>query len=64
MSLVASSQAGQAPEPDNRTVNDVITARIAQLRERADDMETKLANLPAEFLDMRVSDLTLMDIYV
>ena len=52
------------PEPDNRTINEVIAKRIAQLRERADDMESKLASMPAEFLDMRVSDLTAMDVYV
>ena len=52
------------PEPDNRTINEVIAKRIAQLRERADEMESKLASMPAEFLDMRVSDLIAMDVYV
>lgn len=52
------------PASDNRTINEVIAKRIAQLRERADDMESKLASMPAEFLDIRVSDLFAMDIYV
>lgn len=64
MSLVASTEVPPAPEPDTRTVNEVITARIAQLRERADEMETKLATLPAEFLDMRIEALHRMEIYV
>jgi hypothetical protein len=52
------------PEPDTRTVNEVVAKRIAQLRERADEMESKLASMPAELLDMRVSDLGVLDIYV
>lgn len=53
-----------APEPDTRTVNEVITKRIAQLRERADEMESKLSSMPAELLDMRVSELGVLDIYI
>lgn len=52
------------PEPDTRTANEVISKRIAQLRERADEMESRLSQMPAEFLDMRVCDLQAMDIYV
>ena len=52
------------PEPDNRTINEVIAKRIAQLRERADEMESKLAAMPAELLDMRVSELGVLGIYV
>jgi hypothetical protein len=52
------------PEPDTRTINEVITARIARLREQADQLETKLAALPADFLDLPVQTLTDMEIYV
>jgi hypothetical protein len=63
-SLQGVSVTPSVPEPDTRTVNDVITARIAQIRERADEMESKLASMPAELLDLRISDLGVLDIYV
>lgn len=62
--LTSSGSINCPPEPDNRTVNEYITKRISQLRERADEMESKLAQMPPELLDLRVCDLATLDIYI
>ena len=52
------------PELDTRTVNDFISERIAHFRNKADEMESKLAAMPAELLDLRVADLADLGIYL